>query len=177
MLSLHTKWKLVNCLPFSFYHFAFFCPQIETIGKKVIATRIPYTPAAVCPRITASEPPTKKAKVWKLASPPHMMQHIPLSTSLLLVKHYIQVQPPLVSTRLMIKKSRQAWLTAALQPVWEEDVEPSDKDWVNVIYECVQVFNFIRLIYEPNITDALSVSNEMSLLSYYIIKYCCWTAK
>uniref|UniRef100_A0A8D0A3F6 UDP-glucose 6-dehydrogenase n=1 Tax=Sander lucioperca TaxID=283035 RepID=A0A8D0A3F6_SANLU len=37
--------------------------QIETIGKKVIATRIPYTPAAACPRIAASEPPTKKAKV------------------------------------------------------------------------------------------------------------------
>ncbi|KAM7419208.1 hypothetical protein PAMA_016362 [Pampus argenteus] len=37
--------------------------QIETIGKKVTATRIPYTPAAVCPRISASEPPTKKAKV------------------------------------------------------------------------------------------------------------------
>lgn len=38
-------------------------PQIETIGKKVTATRIPYTPAAVCPRISATEPPTKKAKV------------------------------------------------------------------------------------------------------------------
>uniref|UniRef100_A0A3B4VK48 UDP-glucose 6-dehydrogenase n=1 Tax=Seriola dumerili TaxID=41447 RepID=A0A3B4VK48_SERDU len=37
--------------------------HIETIGKKVTATRIPYTPAAVCPRISATEPPTKKAKV------------------------------------------------------------------------------------------------------------------
>ncbi|KAI3353212.1 hypothetical protein L3Q82_019769 [Scortum barcoo] len=37
--------------------------QIETIGKKVTATRIPYTPAAVGPRIAATEPPTKKAKV------------------------------------------------------------------------------------------------------------------
>uniref|UniRef100_A0A1A7WHC2 UDP-glucose 6-dehydrogenase n=1 Tax=Iconisemion striatum TaxID=60296 RepID=A0A1A7WHC2_9TELE len=37
--------------------------SIETIGKKVTVTRIPYTPAAVCPRITASEPPTKKTKV------------------------------------------------------------------------------------------------------------------
>uniref|UniRef100_A0A3P9IUE5 UDP-glucose 6-dehydrogenase n=2 Tax=Oryzias latipes TaxID=8090 RepID=A0A3P9IUE5_ORYLA len=37
--------------------------QIETIGKKVAATRIPYTPAAACPRIAATEPPTKKAKV------------------------------------------------------------------------------------------------------------------
>ncbi|XP_031732218.1 UDP-glucose 6-dehydrogenase [Anarrhichthys ocellatus] len=37
--------------------------QIETIGKKVTATRIPYTPAAVGPRIAVSEPPTKKAKV------------------------------------------------------------------------------------------------------------------
>eukprot|EP00064_Thunnus_orientalis_P010808 superscaffoldBa00001501_g10835 len=37
--------------------------QIETIGKKVTATRIPYAPAAVCPRISASEPPTKKAKI------------------------------------------------------------------------------------------------------------------
>uniref|UniRef100_A0A8C4IVR8 UDP-glucose 6-dehydrogenase n=1 Tax=Dicentrarchus labrax TaxID=13489 RepID=A0A8C4IVR8_DICLA len=36
--------------------------QIETIGKKVTTTRIPYTPAAACPRITATEPPTKKAK-------------------------------------------------------------------------------------------------------------------
>ncbi|KAK2918989.1 hypothetical protein Q8A73_003360 [Channa argus] len=37
--------------------------QIETIGKKVTATRIPYAPAAVCPRMSATEPPTKKAKV------------------------------------------------------------------------------------------------------------------
>ncbi|XP_037107626.1 UDP-glucose 6-dehydrogenase isoform X1 [Syngnathus acus] len=37
--------------------------QIETIGKKVTATRIPYTPAAVCPRITSSEPPAKKNKI------------------------------------------------------------------------------------------------------------------
>lgn len=40
----------------------FFCLQIETIGKKVTTTRIPYTPGS-CPRITASEPPTKKTKV------------------------------------------------------------------------------------------------------------------
>lgn len=38
--------------------------QIETIGKKVTTTRIPYTPAAVCARTPASEPPAKKAKVW-----------------------------------------------------------------------------------------------------------------
>uniref|UniRef100_A0A8C5IBG1 UDP-glucose 6-dehydrogenase n=1 Tax=Gouania willdenowi TaxID=441366 RepID=A0A8C5IBG1_GOUWI len=37
--------------------------QIETIGKKVKVARIPYTPAAVCPRITAPEPPSKKSKV------------------------------------------------------------------------------------------------------------------
>ncbi|KAF6733439.1 UDP-glucose 6-dehydrogenase [Oryzias melastigma] len=37
--------------------------QIETIGKKVVATRIPYTPGAACPRIAAAEPPAKKAKV------------------------------------------------------------------------------------------------------------------
>ncbi|KAK7929446.1 hypothetical protein WMY93_005841 [Mugilogobius chulae] len=37
--------------------------QIETIGKKVAPTRIPYTPAAVGPRIVPSEPPPKKAKV------------------------------------------------------------------------------------------------------------------
>ncbi|KAM9819921.1 UDP-glucose 6-dehydrogenase isoform 1-T1 [Syngnathus typhle] len=37
--------------------------QIETIGKKVTETRIPYTPAAVCPRITSNEPPAKKNKI------------------------------------------------------------------------------------------------------------------
>ncbi|TNN69389.1 UDP-glucose 6-dehydrogenase [Liparis tanakae] len=37
--------------------------QIETIGKKVTAKRIPYTPAAVGPRIATSETPAKKAKV------------------------------------------------------------------------------------------------------------------
>uniref|UniRef100_A0A673CHZ8 UDP-glucose 6-dehydrogenase n=1 Tax=Sphaeramia orbicularis TaxID=375764 RepID=A0A673CHZ8_9TELE len=37
--------------------------QIETIGKKVTTARIPYTPAAVIPRISATEPPPKKAKV------------------------------------------------------------------------------------------------------------------
>lgn len=37
--------------------------QIETIGKKVTASRIPYT-QAVCPsRHSVSEPPTKKAKI------------------------------------------------------------------------------------------------------------------
>ncbi|CAG5939429.1 unnamed protein product [Menidia menidia] len=36
--------------------------QIETIGKKVTSTRIPYTPAAACPRITGPEPPSKKTK-------------------------------------------------------------------------------------------------------------------
>lgn len=35
--------------------------QIETIGKKVTATRIPYNAAPVG-RTTASEPPTKKTK-------------------------------------------------------------------------------------------------------------------
>uniref|UniRef100_A0A3Q1EPS5 UDP-glucose 6-dehydrogenase n=1 Tax=Acanthochromis polyacanthus TaxID=80966 RepID=A0A3Q1EPS5_9TELE len=34
--------------------------QIETIGKKVTAARIPYTPAAVGARVPAPEPPTKK---------------------------------------------------------------------------------------------------------------------
>ncbi|KAI4832415.1 hypothetical protein KUCAC02_015384 [Chaenocephalus aceratus] len=38
--------------------------QVETIGKKVVASRIPYTPAAaICRSIPAPEPPTKKAKV------------------------------------------------------------------------------------------------------------------
>uniref|UniRef100_A0A8D3AFB4 UDP-glucose 6-dehydrogenase n=1 Tax=Scophthalmus maximus TaxID=52904 RepID=A0A8D3AFB4_SCOMX len=37
--------------------------QIETIGKKVTATRLPYSAAAVCPRIGGTEPPPKKAKV------------------------------------------------------------------------------------------------------------------
>lgn len=45
------------------YIAALVCLQIETIGKKVTSTRIPYTPAAVCSRISVSEPPTKKAKV------------------------------------------------------------------------------------------------------------------
>uniref|UniRef100_A0A3Q3EHJ6 UDP-glucose 6-dehydrogenase n=1 Tax=Labrus bergylta TaxID=56723 RepID=A0A3Q3EHJ6_9LABR len=37
--------------------------QIETIGKKVTITRIPYTPAGVGPRNAVIEPPPKKAKV------------------------------------------------------------------------------------------------------------------
>ena len=41
------------------FHFVF---QIETIGKKVTASRIPYTQSAVCPS-RVSEPPTKKAKI------------------------------------------------------------------------------------------------------------------
>jgi len=40
-----------------------FSTQIETIGKKVTAKRIPYTPAAVGPRTATSETPAKKAKV------------------------------------------------------------------------------------------------------------------
>uniref|UniRef100_A0A3B5B3H8 UDP-glucose 6-dehydrogenase n=1 Tax=Stegastes partitus TaxID=144197 RepID=A0A3B5B3H8_9TELE len=37
--------------------------QIETIGKKVTAARIPYTPAGVGARMPAPEPPSKKTKV------------------------------------------------------------------------------------------------------------------
>lgn len=122
------------------------------------------------------------------------MQHIPLSTFLLLVKHFIQVQPPsVVGTRLMIKKARTAWLTAALQSAWEDEVEPSVQNWVNVIHECVpslwKKFSdkpslFIQFsIYQQNILDAVIyrtvyfkwtlLVNILSYSIYYIIKYCC----
>lgn len=50
--------------------------QIETIGKKVTPARIPYNPAPVGPRVTSSEPPTKKTKAWDTAHSFHKAFHI-----------------------------------------------------------------------------------------------------
>lgn len=126
MNVMFSRSQLVNCQ----LSCCFFCLQIETIGKKVTITRIPYTPAAVCPRIAAIEPPTKKAKVWNSL---HLHARHARHSFLNLF-----IAGETFSCCWYTSNDRTMWLTAPLQcGGWEEEVEPSVQNCVNVIQECV----------------------------------------